>query len=397
MKAVYFDCFSGISGDMCLGALLDAGLDFSALCKGLKGLGLSDYNISAKKVLKQGISATKVDVHLENREATSPRRLEDITSIIQRSKLPKEVKKNACLVFENLVEAEAKVHGVPVQDAHLHEAGATDAIVDVVGTVLGLHLLGISAVYTSPVPLGGGTVQSEHGLLPVPTPAVMELVKGMPTAPSPAQTELVTPTGAALVASLAHGIGPMPLLTAEEVGYGAGAKDLSHANVLRVVIGEIAEGAQTKDFTRGTIAVVETTIDDMNPEFYSSLGNELLANGAVDYFFTPIYMKKSRSGVKVTILCSAKDAETIAVKLMQETTTLGCRIRTEQRIMSDRHFLIVATPYGEVDVKYSLNTNTISPEYESCARKAKSAGVPVKMVYDAAIAEAWKLLKKQRS
>lgn len=393
MKAAYFDCFSGISGDMCLGALIDAGLDFCALEQSLKGLAASGYSLSARKVVRAGLAATKVDVHVLEKQPH--RNLGEICSIINKSKIPEKVKTDACLVFQKLVEAEAKVHGTEVNKAHLHEAGATDALVDVVGTLLGLDIMGVKAVYASPLPLGGGSVVCEHGLIPVPAPATLELLKGMPIAPSPAQTELVTPTGAALIAALALEVGHFPALKIAAIGYGAGTRNLPHSNVLRLIVGELLAEEQTTDFLWDTVAVVEATIDDMNPEIFSSLGDSLFAAGALDFYFTPVYMKKSRPGTKVTVLCSVNDFNRVSAQILQETTTLGCRIRKEQRMKADRHFLIVATPFGEVDVKYSLITNTISPEYECCARKAQASGVPVKMVYDAAKAEAWKLLKEQ--
>lgn len=391
MKVCYLDGVSGISGDMCLGALLDAGLDISLLDKGLQGVPLYGYTLTARKVVKQGISATKADVAITGKDH-HPRGLSEITDILQNSHIPEEVKEKAMLVFQKLVTAEAKVHGVPVEDAHLHEVGGIDAIVDIVGTVLGLHLMGISALYVSPLPLGGGTVKCHHGTLPVPAPATLELLSGMKVVPGPVQAELVTPTGAALVSALALSTVNAPPMEISSVGYGAGAKDFDHANVLRMIIGEVAE-EQPEGYSRDTIAVVETTIDDMNPELFSSLGDKLFAGGALDYFLTPVYMKKGRPGTLLTALCPIGEEYKIAELILQETTSLGCRIRHESRCKAERQFITVTTPFGNIDVKYSPQTGTIAPEHSQCLEKASAFGVSAKAVYDAAKAEAWKALR----
>lgn len=394
MKVAYFDCFSGISGDMCLGAIIDAGVDFSTLETALKGLALSGYKLTAKKVVKQGISAVKANVQITEDIRQNPRGLAEITQIIEQSQFPEKVKQDALKVFQKLVAAEARVHGISVEAVHLHEVGAVDAIVDIVGTVLGLYLLGVSTVYASPLPLGGGTVFCEHGILPVPAPATLELLKEIPTAPSPVQSELVTPTGVAIVTALAREIGMMPEMTVRTAGYGAGDKNFPHPNVMRLIIGDLDVAETHFPLEQGSIAVIEATIDDMNPEFFSFLGEGLLAAGAVDYHYTPVYMKKQRPGTKVTVLSHMKDANRIAGYLLRETTTLGCRIRKEQRLMADRDVTLVDTPYGKVEVKFSRMTGTASPEYESCLRTARNAGVPVKKVYDAAKAKAWRLLQE---
>lgn len=393
MKVAYFDCFSGISGDMCLGALLNAGLDLSTLETALKGLPVAGYKLTAKRVMKQGISAIKADVNIP---ATYHNHLgiAEITAIIEGARLPEEVKADAIRVFQRLVEAEAKVHGVSVEAAHLHEVGAVDALVDVVGTILGLYLLNISAVYASPLPLGGGFVHCQHGILPVPAPATLELVKGIPTVSSLQQSELITPTGAALITTLTKEFGPIPAITVTATGYGAGDKDFPHPNVLRLIIGETEEEQEASlPFCQGTVAVIEATIDDMNPEFFSGLGDKLFSLGAIEYYLTPVYMKKQRPGTKITVLAERNQGNKIAGELLRETTTLGCRIRTEQRLTTERDFAEVSTPYGKVKVKFSRDTQTISPEYQDCLEAAEAAGVPVKLVYDAAKAQGWKLLQ----
>jgi uncharacterized protein (TIGR00299 family) protein len=392
MKIAYFDCFSGISGDMCLGALIDAGLDPGTLQTALKGLPVAGYSLTANRVVKQGVSAVKAEVKLPETNHQHCIGLLEITAILEGSRLPEQVKSDALRVFQRLVEAEAKVHGVSVEAAHLHEVGAVDALVDVVGTILGLYLLEISEVYASPLPPGGGTVRCSHGVLPVPAPATLELLKGIPTFPSPVQSELVTPTGAALITTLAKGFGPLPAMTVAATGYGAGDKNFPHPNVLRIIIGDQEEEVPLPLYQE-SVAVIEATIDDMNPEFFSHLGDKVFSLGALDYYLTPVYMKKQRPGTKVTILSEPDTANIIAGLLLMETTTLGCRIRKEQRLVAERDFVAVHTPYGSVRVKVSRETKTISPEYQDCLEVAEVAGIPVKLVYDAAKAEGWKLLQ----
>jgi len=390
MRIAYLDCFSGISGDMFLGALVDAGLPFEKLKEYLSRINISGCDFDCRKVNKRGIIATKVTVRVtENQPARKPREIQDM---IRCSNLPAEVKEVSCKVFQRLAEAEAKVHGVPPDRVHFHEVGAVDAIADITGTALGLHLLGVERVYASPLPLGGGIAECEHGIIPVPSPATVELVKGIPTCQSPAYTELVTPTGAALISTLAHAFGPIPPMTIKSVGYGAGIKDLPHANVLRIIMGELEEDSDTSEFDRDSVVVLETNIDDMNPEFYTYLGSRILSAGALDFFITPVYMKKNRQGTKITILCPDHLTNKIAGIIFSETSSLGCRIRREDRIKVKRSTITVETPYGSVDVKYNRETGTVSPEYSHCERLAATTETPLKTIYDLAKAEAMKKL-----
>jgi len=390
MRIAYLDCFSGISGDMFLGALVDAGLSFEKLKEHLNGLNITGYHIDCRKVNKRGIAAIKVTVKVTgNQPARHPGEIQDM---IRFSDLPAEVKEVSCKVFKRLAEAEAKVHGVPPDRVHFHEVGAVDAIVDITGTALGLHLLGVERVYASPLPLGGGTAECKHGLIPVPSPATLELVKGIPARKSPAYTELVTPTGAALISTLAHAFGPIPPMTIRSVGYGAGTKDLPHANVLRIIMGELEEGSGASEFDRDNVVVLETNIDDMNPEFYTYLGSSVMSSGALDFFITPVYMKKNRPGIKITVLCPDHLTNKIASIIFSETSSLGCRIRREDRIKVKRSTITVETPYGSVDVKYNCETGTVSPEYSHCERLAATTGTPLKTIYDLAKAEAMKKL-----
>ncbi|NLK00289.1 MAG: nickel pincer cofactor biosynthesis protein LarC [Clostridia bacterium] len=388
MKAAYLDCFSGISGDMMLGALVDAGVSFKDLKNYLDGLGMRGYTMTCESVVKRGMSAKKINIIVHDEQPA--RHLSDITELIQNSSLPKEVKKISCDVFKRLTEAEAKVHGMPIDKVHLHEVGAVDAILDIVGSCLGLHLLGVEKVFSSPLPPGGGTVECQHGVIPVPAPAALELIKGIPTAPSPVKAELVTPTGAALAATLAEGFGEIPPMKINQVGIGAGTKDFPHANILRIMVGELAKNAGFLRCGDGSVNVLEASIDDMNPEFYTYLSSRLMEAGALDYFYTPIYMKKNRPGTLITVLCDEENIIKVKKVLFNETSTLGCRIKKERRARVKYEFLEVETPFGSIDVKSCVETGTFSPEYSQCEKLAHEKGVPLKNIYDMAKAAAMK-------
>ena len=393
MKTAFMDCFSGISGDMCLGALLDCGIEIESFEGALRTLPVSGWQLSAKRVNRRGVAAIKVSIDVTEEQPC--RTLGEISAAIKGGDLPDVVKERSLEVFRRLVEAEAKVHGTDVSRTHLHEAGAVDAIIDVVGTVLGLHVLGIERIYLSPLPLGGGTVKCAHGLLPVPAPAAAELMRGIPTVPGHTQTELVTPTGAALAVTLAASFGTPPAMTIEHIGYGAGTKDLSIPNVLRILIGT-AE-APPRESAADVVEVVETTIDDMNPEIFSSLGPNLLTAGALDFFITPVQMKKNRPGVLLTAICPQGFAQEVACLILHQTSSLGCRIRTETRRKTPWEIITVTTPFGPVDVKFSRETGTVSPEYAQCEKHAAKHDVPVKIVYDRAKAEAVTLLLGEKT
>lgn len=390
MKVAYFDCFSGISGDMCLGALLACGLPAEELKAGLASLPLKGWDLEVRPSRQHGLVGTDVLVKVE--EPQPHRHLAEVVQIIDSSSLPPEVKEKAAAVFRRLATAEARVHGTEPDQVHFHEVGAVDAIVDIVGTCWGLHALGVEQVYASPLPLGSGSVRCSHGHLPVPAPATVYLLEGCPVYGSDLQAELVTPTGAALITTLARAFGPPPAMELQACGYGAGKTALPRPNFLRLLIGEsVGERRVTEK-----VMVVETTVDDMNPEFLPYLLEQLLSAGAVDAFFAPVYMKKGRPGVVVTALCSGDALPKIASVLFRHSTTLGVRIRTEDRVVVPREIVTVQTPYGPVEVKWGAPPDgaggqtffNVAPEFESCRRVAESRGVPLKEVYLAALAAA---------
>jgi len=393
MRIAYFDCFSGISGDMAIGALLDAGLSFEALRTQLAALNISGYALAAEKVKKHGIAGTKfhVDVH---DPGPHHRRLRDIDAILRASRLESQIQERALAVFARLAEAEAIIHQTAVDDVHFHEVGAIDSIVDITGTVIGLHVLGVQRVMASPVNVGAGFVRAAHGVLPVPPPATAELLKGAPTYARGQDGELTTPTGAALLATLAEAFGPLPALCVEQIGYGAGTKDLPHApNLLRVFIGE--------DNTRGDadlITVLEANLDDMNPEWFEYAQEQLFAQGALDVFYTPIFMKKNRPATKLTVLCEVGKVDVLADVLFRDTSTFGVRTYEVRRQKLQRFSQVVDTRYGPIAVKIGQwrgQVVQVSPEYESCRQAARRGGVPLKDVYQAAEAQARGMLTGQ--
>lgn len=380
MRIAYLDCFSGASGDMLLGALIDAGVSADDLRGDLARLPLADYELRAERVTKRGIAATQVTV--ETGHSHAHRGLHDILAIIARADLPEPVKETAARVFTRLGEAEAKVHGTTVEQVHFHEVGAVDAIVDVVGACCGLHRLGITEVYASALPLGGGWVESAHGRLPVPAPATAELLRGVPAYGGPVEAELVTPTGAAIITTVCRQFGAMPPMTVQAIGWGAGGRELPHPNVLRLFVGEAAAALPEQ-----RLAVIETNLDDMNPEFFDHLMERLFAAGVLDVFYTPIVMKKSRPGTLVSVLAEPGLTTVVSDILFRETTTLGVRVMEVARRCLDREWREVETRYGRVRVKMGLigtEVVTSAPEYEDCKRLARERGVPVKAVYEAA-------------
>ena len=380
MRLAYFDCFSGISGNMVLGALLDAGLELDALKEALAGLRISGYEIKARKVKRRGIVGTLVDVRASKGEME--RTLSDILEIIGESDLPEDVKERAGAVFTRLAEAEARVHGVSVEEVHFHEVGGLDAIVDVVGSVVGLRLLGVEEVYSSPLHLGRGFVECAHGLLPVPAPATLELVKGVPVYGWDIEVELVTPTGAAIITALAKSFGPLPSVRVERIGYGAGHRELRIPNLLRLVIAS-APG----EFEEDTVVLLETNIDDMNPEFYEHVMDRLFQRGALDVFLTPIQMKRTRPAVMLSVIVGKKEVDEALRVIFEETTTLGVRMQEVRRRKLARESIVVETRYGPIAVKVARlgsAVKNISPEYEECRRIAEQQGIPLKVVYEEA-------------
>jgi len=385
MKIAYFDCFSGISGDMTLGALVDAGCSLDRLRSELGKLGVPGWTISAEKVWKNGLAATVVRVATE--EQSKHRSLSAILQLVDKSRLAEPVKSKTAAIFRSLGEAEAAVHDVPLEKIHFHEVGALDAIVDIVGASIGFAALGIEKFACSALNVGGGTARMAHGVLPVPAPATAKLLEGKPTYSNGVQRELVTPTGAAIVATLCESFGPQPLMTVSAIGYGAGTADLEgQPNVLRIMVGEAAEKVMA-GFDE-EISVIEANLDDMNPQIYGYFLEKALAAGALDVYTTPVQMKKSRPGTLLTLLCKPPDADPLMALLFRETTTLGARTYRAQRRTLPRETVNVHTQYGDVHIKLSRINGSIrhvAPEYEDCRKLAAEKNVPLQQVISAAL------------
>jgi uncharacterized protein (TIGR00299 family) protein len=381
MKTAYFDCFSGISGDMTLGALVDAGSDLAQIEAELRRLPISGWTISAEKTRRGGLVATRVLV--ETSEHHHHRSLSTILNLIQQAGLPPRVVARASSIFTRLGEAEARMHGVPIEKVHFHEVGAVDAIVDIVGTSLGFELLDIEECVCSRLNVGSGVVAAQHGNLPVPAPATAELLRGAPTYSNGILRELVTPTGAAIVSVLASGFGAQPPMSVDAIGYGAGATELAEQpNVLRILIGESA-GREKGALQEGTIVVLEANIDDMNPQLYGYFAERALEAGALDVFSTPIQMKKNRPGQLVTVLCDSAKSHDLTELIFRETTTIGVRHSMAGRHTLQRECVLVKTALGSVPVKVArLNGKILNavPEYEECRKFAMERSLPLKEV-----------------
>ncbi|MCS7264387.1 MAG: nickel pincer cofactor biosynthesis protein LarC [Armatimonadetes bacterium] len=392
MLVAYFDCFAGISGDMTLGALLDAGAPIDKLISGLKTLPLSGWDLKVERIRKGAIAATSVSVLTDGHQPE--RRFSDIEQIIANSELPKTVKTQSLDIFRLLAEAEAKVHNISVDEVHFHEVGAVDSIVDIVGVVYALHLLSVEGVYASALPFSRGRVKTAHGELPVPAPAAMELLCGVPIYPLDIDSELVTPTGAALLKGLAKSFGTPPPFTPQKVGYGAGKKDLPFPNVLRVILGEMTDNL---DLERERLTLVETNLDDMTGELFGFVMERLFEVGARDVWVTPAQMKKNRPAFVLSVLCDPEILPTVLQILLRETTTLGVRVQEVERLCMSREFVEVETPYGVVKVKVAKLGNeivNIAPEYNDCRHIALEQKVPLKEVMAAAISATRQKLQK---
>jgi uncharacterized protein (TIGR00299 family) protein len=385
MKVAYFDCFSGISGDMTLGALIDAGCDIDYLRSELRGLQVPGWELSAEKIWKNGMAATYVKVKTVDQSKHRP--LSAIFEILQKSQLAPLVRERASVIFTKLGEAEALVHDVPLGKIHFHEVGAVDAIVDIVGACIGFHALGIEKFACSALNVGSGTTKMAHGVLPVPAPATANLLRGKPTYSSGVQKELVTPTGAAIVATLCDSFGSQPPMSVSAIGYGAGTADLEgQPNVVRIMIGEAAEKTNT-GFDE-EIAVIEANLDDMNPQIYGYFLEMALARGALDVYTTPVQMKKNRPGTLLTVLCKPQDTNTLMSLIFAETTTFGARTYRAQRRTLPREFLSVATAFGDVRIKISRVNGRIlhvAPEYDDCSKLAMEKNVPLQRVISEAL------------
>jgi pyridinium-3,5-bisthiocarboxylic acid mononucleotide nickel chelatase len=385
MKLVYFDCFSGISGDMTLGALVDAGCPVEQLRAELRGLQVAGWELTAEKVWKNGMAATYVKVLTEDQ--SKHRSLNAILEILEKSQLAPAVRERAAAIFRRLGEAEARVHDVPLEKIHFHEVGAVDAIVDIVGACLGFEELRIERFACSALNVGGGTAKMAHGILPVPAPATANLLQGKPTYSNGVQKELVTPTGAAIVATLCDSFGPQPPMSVSAIGYGAGTADLEgQPNVVRIMVGEAAEKSVV-GFDE-EIAVIEANLDDMNPQIYGYFLEKALARGALDVYTTPVQMKKNRPGTLLTVLCRPGDVSALMNLIFAETTTFGVRTHRAQRRVLPREWVSVGTEFGEVRIKVSRVNGRIlhvAPEFEDCKKLAAEKDVPLQRVIASAL------------
>ncbi|MDP9342418.1 MAG: nickel pincer cofactor biosynthesis protein LarC [Actinomycetota bacterium] len=388
MRIAYFDCIAGISGDMALGALLDAGADFDEIRRQLSSLPVEPFDFELEEVETFGIRATQVTVRA--RASGIIRTYASIRALLDAADLTPDVRHTAQRVFRRLAEAEAKVHHKEVDLVTFHEIGAVDSIVDITGTAVALSVLGIERVFASPVPTGLGMMRTEHGAMPIPGPAVVELLRGAPMYSRGVPVELVTPTGAAILSALAEGYGDLPLMRVESVGYGVGSHRLDFPNILRVMVGteeETHRHAPSPEQQSGDV-MLETNIDDLNPELYEYVMERLFAAGAQDAWLTPIVMKKSRPAVTVSVLCSAERAEGIRSVLFRETGTLGIRAVMVSKEALDRELMKVETSHGPVAVKVGFlegQAVTVAPEFEDCTRAAREAGVPARDVYEEAL------------
>jgi uncharacterized protein (TIGR00299 family) protein len=376
MKICYLDAFSGLSGDMTVGALIDAGADAKALFEALSALG-TGAEFRVEKTKRRGIGASKF--HVAAGDGKTHRHLSHIIKMIDAAPLPARAAAQAKQVFERLGAAEARVHGQPIEKVHFHEVGAVDSICDIVGACVAFELLGVEGLYCSPVNVGSGTVNTEHGVMPIPTPATAELLTGHPVYSRGPAVELTTPTGAAIAVTLATAFGPMPPMTILSAGYGAGDKDFpEHANVLRAIIGETTQAVEST-----TVSVIEANIDDTTPEVLGYAMERLLAAGALDVTIEPVLMKKNRAGHLLRTLSTPALRETLAALMFAETSTLGLRIYPAERRVKARRIAEVQTAYGRVRVKISED-GSFAPEYEDCRRLAEENKIPLRRVMEAA-------------
>jgi pyridinium-3,5-bisthiocarboxylic acid mononucleotide nickel chelatase len=426
-KILYFDCFAGASGDMVLGALLDAGLPLGELQAALGSLMIPGYRLSAGRVMRSGLAATKFRLHEGEDHETAHahdhhhpgethahahahddaeprphgteslphahgdhRSLADILSLIDGSALSETARRRAADLFRRLAEAEAAIHQMPVERVHLHEVGALDSIIDIVGSVFGLEWFGAGRIVASPLNVGGGMVRSAHGVFPVPAPATLRLLEGVPVYSSGVQMETVTPTGALLVTGHASSYGPLPSMRVVRIGYGAGDRDLPETpNVLRIVIGDEAAGEQGQRVT-----VLECEIDDMNPQIFGPVMDRLYAAGALEVFYTAVQMKKNRPGTLLTVVCPPNRREDLTAIVFRETTTIGLRYQDVARACLDREIVVVATEVGPVRFKIArrgADLMNVAPEFDDCARLAAERSLPVKQVQALAVEAYWRL------
>ncbi len=393
MKIAYFDCFSGVSGDMILGTLIDAGLDLEELESELGKLKVSGYKLKAERVIRKGISGTKFNVDLIGQNAG--RRLKDIVEIVDQSDLDDDIKELSKEIFVELATIEAKIHNKNVEDIYFHEVGGLDSIIDVIGSLIGIKKLGIETTYSSKIHVGTGFLECQHGVLPVPAPATIAMLKGIPIYSKGIEAELTTPTGAAILKTVTKGFGLMPEMKVEKVGYGAGSRELEIPNLLRINIGETSDEKYEED----EVILIETNIDNMNPELLAYASEVLLKQGVLDVFMTPIFMKKNRPGTMLSVLTTQNRLDETLSTIFTEITTLGVRIHRLERKKLSRKVISVKTRFGDIEVKIGKiggQIKNISPEYENCKEIAVKQGIPLKDVYDEAKEAARKALFEEK-
>lgn len=396
-RHLHFDCFNGISGDMTLGALVDLGLDLGDLQRRLAALPVGPFRLTAEKIKRQGIVGTKVRVEVSE-DAHPHAHLRHVVEKVRAAGLPDRVTERAIRAFTLIAEAEAHVHGSTVEKIHFHEVGANDAVIDIAGAMLGVELLGIDSFSASPVAVGNGFVQCAHGTMPVPAPATIEILKGFPTRSTDIEGELATPTGAAILRTLAGDRAASPSgFSVDRIGYGAGTREIpGHPNYLRLQLGAVPadlSSGESRDvalpLSRSAVTILETEIDDMSPELAGHLMERLLAEGARDAHFLPVQMKKNRPGLHLCVLCDPTRADRLAALILRETSTFGLRMHSADRYCLRREAASVSTPAGEIQVKIGYWGDEIlkvSPEYESCRALAESTGQPLRRIYDEAVA-----------
>ena len=379
MKIAYLDCFSGISGDMFIGALIDAGLPLEELRKALNALPLEGYTLEATREERNHLFGTRFKVKVSG--AHQPhRRFSDIRSLLLSGNLRPSLRDKSITVFESIAEAEGKIHGCPSEEVHFHEVGAVDSIVDIVGTVLGMEYLGIGEASASSLPLGSGFVETAHGRIPLPAPATLALLRGIPVYDSGLKEELVTPTGAALVKNLVRSFGSLPAMAIDKVGYGVGSRNLpDRPNLLRILIGQ-EQGKALEE----TLVILESNLDDTNPEWLGFLMERLFEAGALDVVFLPAYMKKNRPAVLVQVMAKPRQKDQLLDILFSESTTLGVRFHSTQRRILERSSAEIDSPWGRMKVKRVFRpdgSSTLLSEFEECRRIAKEKGIPLREVY----------------
>ena len=377
---------------MVLGAMADAGVDIKSIKKELKKLDMKGYDLKVSRVKRKGIKGTKLDVIVDEKKHLHHTSYKDIKRLIERSRLSKKIKEDSLKIFKNIAEAEAKIHRTSVGNVHFHEVGAVDSIVDVVGAAICINILNPDIILSSPINTGMGMVKTEHGILPVPAPATAEMLKGFPSYSSDIRFELATPTGVGIITTMAKSSNTMPNMKTNAIGYGAGSKDFTDSpNLLRIMIGETTPSTPLfkkggmGGFEQDSITVIESNIDDMNPQFYDHIMNNLFKGGALDVFLTPIIMKKNRPAVKITLISEIDNANNLADILLSETTSFGLRMYKTERVKLKREIKVIKTEYGNAKVKIGKRNSKIIkvvPEYEDCKRIAEEKGISIREAYD---------------